>query len=69
MGTCKMWHKGRNHDQRGEKAPLAKLTTEDVLEIKKLLGKITYQEIAETYNVSVTAIADIKLKRTWGHLV
>lgn len=63
-----MFSKGRQHDRRGDNGNHSKLTTKQALEIKGLLGRYTYKEIADIYGVSTTAIADIKLKRTWSHI-
>ena len=74
LGTQKdnikdMFAKGRQHDRRGDRGNASKLSEKQVLEIKAFIGKLKYKEIAKKYNVSETAIADIKLKRTWGHVV
>lgn len=53
----------------GDRNAGAKLTTDDVIRIKKLLmnGR-TNREIAETFNVSKSAIERIKSRRNWSHL-
>lgn len=49
---------GENHNN-------AKLTQQDVNEIRELFGKQPISTIASKYNVSVSTINDIKYKRTW----
>ncbi len=46
----------------------AKLTDNDVREIRELLGKLKQSEIARLYGVSVTNINSIKLKKSWEWL-
>lgn len=60
--------KGRSADRHGEKHPLHKLTEENVMEIRNLLGKITQKEIARIYNVDQSCISGIKIGRIWGHI-
>lgn len=58
--------KGRN----GERHPSSKLKTQDVLKIKQLLRqKQTNVAIAAKFNISEKAISDIRIKRTWAHLL
>jgi group I intron endonuclease len=57
--------------QLGEKHYNAKLIGDQVREIKfKYLteNKLTHQEIANLYNVSVTAIFNIKTGKSWAHI-
>jgi hypothetical protein len=49
---------------RGERHPLAKLTTADVLEIRKTQG-VTQYILADRYGVSQSAISLIKLGKLW----
>lgn len=56
-------------DRRGEKHHLSKLTSEDVLNIRKMIEsgeKII--DIARKYNVDQSAISNIKRKRNWSHI-
>lgn len=47
----------------------AKLTENDVIEIKRLLySGLPQIDISKRFNVSEAAIIDIKLKRTWSHV-
>jgi hypothetical protein len=60
--------KGRGFD--GERNPRAKLTTEDVLELRRLyrLGGITQQELADRFGVKQITVSNIVLRRTWKRL-
>lgn len=54
----------------GERHPSSKLKTQDVLKIKQLLReKQTNVAIASKFNISEKAISDIRIKRTWSHLL
>lgn len=54
---------------QGENSASAKLTEKDVIEILKLLKEsVSYKEISEIYNISITQISRIKHKKRWGHL-
>lgn len=57
-------------DIEGEKNGNSKLNNEKVLQIIKLLQtkKYSYKEIGNIYNVSDSAISNIKNKKTWKHL-
>lgn len=54
----------------GEKNGQAKLTTEMVVEIKRLLNNtnLSNTEIAKMYNVHKSVISSIKRGKTWNHL-
>lgn len=54
----------------GEASGLAKLTTEDVIEIKMELafGRVTNALLAERYGVSRESISSIKRGLTWKHV-
>ena len=56
---------------RGEKAPSAVLTFEQVTEIKAILSdpdRPTYAAISAVYDVSVASISGIRHGRTWTHV-
>lgn len=57
-------------ETKGENNGRAKLNNNKVLEIIKLIQskKYTYKEIANMYQVSTSAISNIKNKNTWTHL-
>ncbi len=52
----------------GEACVYSKLTTIQVMEIKKLRGVKTAKEIAKMYHVGKTCIGDIFSGRTWKHV-
>jgi len=52
----------------GERHPRALLTTEKVIEIRKLRGTMIAREIAKLYNVSESTIKDVLLRSTWRHV-
>jgi hypothetical protein len=57
--------------QQGEKSPVAKLSNEDVIAIKKELQKPFWgiqTKLAQKYGVSPVAISDIRCGRKWTHL-
>lgn len=57
------------HDKRGDRNPRSKLSTEQVVEIKKrLLDGEHPKSIAPDFNVNHFTIVDIKLGRTWQHV-
>ena len=56
-------------DNRGEKHPLAKLTEENVREIRASAGHIRHGDMAAKYEVTQATIRDIRRRKTWGWLV
>jgi len=66
------WHIGKKSPEtivRGELRAHVKLTTANVLEIKRMLNEgLTPSEIAPKYNVSSAAIRFIKIGRNWAHV-
>lgn len=61
-------HKG--HSFLGEEHPKAKLTNEQIQEIRELYAKGQYSQVmlAEIYKVAQTSISNIVLRKTWKHL-
>lgn len=66
---------GNNQDKllhgthnRGERHNLAKLTEEDVRDIRRKRGTETYQQAADRYGVSLATVKAIYSRRTWGWL-
>lgn len=56
-------------DSRGEKSPLHKVTTNEVLEIRRLAkAKVRFQDIATIYGLSASGVNTIVQRRTWKHL-
>ncbi len=54
----------------GEQRPNAKLSNNDVIEIKKLIinGKLSLRAISRKYNVCLATIRQIVTGRTWSHV-
>jgi hypothetical protein len=50
----------------GEQNPRAKLTNEQVLEIRSALG--THEEIANRYGISRRHVGDLRSRKRWRHL-
>jgi HNH endonuclease len=64
-----MVSKNRQNTARGEKHIHARLTVDQVREIKlKLKNGIRASELAREFNICGTAISKIKLGRTWKHV-
>jgi len=60
--------KGRTNTIRGSKHVKAKLTEQQVHEIKSTFG-LSQRELAAKYGVSASLIAAIKLGKAWAHVV
>jgi len=61
--------KGRQNRPVGDKNPSAKLTTKQVVSIKKDLAKgISYKQLALQHNVTATCIQYIKKGKSWEHI-
>jgi hypothetical protein len=45
-----------------------KLNKNDILEIRRLYGKMTQRKIAEKFNVSLSTIESILSKKTWSYI-
>lgn len=56
------------HKPIGEAVHTAKLTREQVREIREKIGMSSYAEIAREYGVTASAIQSIKTGRTWAHV-
>ena len=73
LGTRKENNQDRTYKGRsckGSKRKNAKLTEENIIEIKDLLSKgFQQKEIAEKYNISKPIISDIKTGKRWKHVV
>lgn len=52
----------------GEGQGAAKLTTQSVLRIRELAGKLSQRALAKAFNVSINTIWAIQHHRTWTHL-
>jgi hypothetical protein len=53
----------------GEKIPSHKLTNNQVIEIRSLLEVTPVRKLARMYHVAPITIRDIKLNRSWKHLI
>lgn len=64
-----MVNKGRISPRGGERNPKAKLTAEQVLEIRsdKWAGR-THSEIAAHFSIGTTQVNSILLRKSWAHL-
>lgn len=58
----------KRRGRRGEKHPKAKLTEEQVLEIRSLFGCYSQEKIARWYGVSQTLVSKIGKRDIWAHL-
>jgi hypothetical protein len=63
--------KGRHWVQHGEQHPCARLTEQNVREIRRIYaaGKASYTDLSRRYGVGVPSIADVIHRRTWKHVV
>jgi hypothetical protein len=52
----------------GEACNGAKLTTADVLEIRRLAGRVTQRAIAERFGIRQGAVSTIINKKSWRHV-
>ena len=73
QNTCHANKNGKGHqmNQNGEKNSMAKLTTEQVIEIIKETNKPnrrTDQKISEDYGVTRKTISNIRNNITWKHI-
>jgi len=53
---------------KGEKCKLSKLTKEQVLEIRNNYEKLSASKVAKIYNMSKSAIIQIRNRTTWKHI-
>ena len=67
-----MMNKGRykcgGKPHYGEKNGMSKLNEKDVLEIRGLRNKKTHKALSKQYNVSVSCIQNIMLRKSWKHI-
>lgn len=64
-----MIHRGRKTQIRGEDHPSAKITSREVLEIRRLAEEgVLLKAIAAQYGISRQAVSDIIHRRRWAHL-
>jgi IS30 family transposase len=59
----------RTRDNSGDKHPMSKLTSLEVLEIRRLADNgVSRAAIQVRFGVSKTTIANIILRKTWGNI-
>jgi len=61
----------KNHaDVKGENNPLSKLTKNDIIEIRhdSKSRNLTQKQIADKFNVCISLISQIKLRKIWKHI-
>lgn len=51
---------------RGSRSPVAKLTEDEVLEIRRLIGQLSFAKIGAIFGVSRGAISSIRYGRSWA---
>lgn len=68
QNTRDMLDRGRHArvGPRGEQSGMAKLTTEQVMDIR--LGKKSRRELATEYGISERTVSQIRAGRRWAHL-
>ena len=57
-----------SYHKRGEKSPKAKLTAEDVREIRSRAEDESRSDLASEYGVHHDTISSVVLRKTWGHI-
>ena len=62
--------KGRHNvgDRKGIKHPMARLSEQDVLEIRALAGTMCHREIGLRYGVTTNNIHRIIVRKSWKHI-
>jgi DNA-binding transcriptional regulator YiaG len=64
-----MYAKGRNRDDKGEKHPRAKLSGQQVCEIRAEVARgVKRSQVARLYGLSWNHVKMIADRTTWGHL-
>lgn len=53
---------------RGEKHPKTKLTSQQILEIRNLRGKMHQRLIAAKFGIGQDAVSKIQLRKRWNHV-
>lgn len=61
------WQRGRGFVHFGRRPPAAKLSDDEVREIRAATGR--QADIGRRYGVSQTAVSDIKRRRSWAHVI
>jgi hypothetical protein len=58
----------RGTNKRGESNATAKLTEDDIIEIRALAGSASRRQIADQFGVTPENISSIVLRKTWRHV-
>jgi hypothetical protein len=58
----------RTYSIKGEKNRYAKLTSDQVIEIRELRGSKTLTEIGKQFNIGPSAVSMIHNRKTWAHI-
>lgn len=53
---------------KGVNSPMAKLTEEDVLQIRRLKGLVTQDDIASMFGITQSQVSHIIHRKAWSHL-
>lgn len=61
-------NRGRDSNRRGEKARAAKLTEENVRQIRRLYPSRTMEEIAADFGVTKMCISSVVRRKSWSHV-
>jgi DNA-directed RNA polymerase specialized sigma24 family protein len=66
-----MFQKGRQRERRGEISNWAKLTEDEVREIRRLYADdgLFQREIADMFDITQGAVSQIVLRKHWSHVV
>lgn len=62
------WNNNLRISQKGEKRYNSKLTEKQVLEIRKIGNTQTLTKTAKQYNISISLVSAVILRKTWKHL-
>lgn len=59
---------GHGTSARGEQSWTAKITENDVREIRALTGLVLQRELAEKYNITQSTVSNVQTRRSWAWL-
>ena len=68
LGNLKFLSIFQNRSKPGEQHPSAKLTEEQVKQIRFLHGKVAHKELAERYGIVDSAVTLIVQRKRWKHI-
>lgn len=64
-----MLRKRKTQPVKGEKHYSAKITEDDVREIRRLAGTVKVKDLAERYGIAGSNVSAIVRRKTWKHVV